>query len=168
MLRRTLLPTLAALACGVSLPARAEDGVAVIGHAALRGLDAATVTRIYTGRIIEVNGVAVTAINAEISALAAVLNSPSLDAGARVASSNAQAPIDLMVKAAGDSTYVFAAAMRNEETMATFTLPGVQTGARVEVIGENRVLTVAGGEFRDGFGGYDVHLYRVTHLADSR
>ena len=42
----------------------AIDGVVVIGHASIKRLDAATLARIYTGRVIEVDGVAVTAINA--------------------------------------------------------------------------------------------------------
>ncbi len=44
--------------------ARAIDGVVVIGHASIKRLDAPTLARIYTGRVIEVDGIAVTAINA--------------------------------------------------------------------------------------------------------
>ena len=43
---------------------RAIDGVVVIGHASIKRLDAPTLARIYTGRVVEVDGVAVTAINA--------------------------------------------------------------------------------------------------------
>jgi len=43
---------------------RAIDGVVVIGHTNIKRLDAPTLARIYTGRVIEVDGVAVTAINA--------------------------------------------------------------------------------------------------------
>jgi len=43
---------------------RAIDGVVVIGHTSIKRLDAPTLARIYTGRVIEVDGVAVTAINA--------------------------------------------------------------------------------------------------------
>ncbi len=42
----------------------AIDGVVVIGHAGIKRLDAPTLARIYTGRVIEVDGVAITAINA--------------------------------------------------------------------------------------------------------
>ncbi|MEZ5639670.1 MAG: hypothetical protein R3E92_21300 [Burkholderiaceae bacterium] len=55
-----LLLLLAALMSG----ARAADGVVVIGHPTVKRLDATIVTRIYTGRVIEVDGVPVTAINA--------------------------------------------------------------------------------------------------------
>ena len=57
---RTLLLALASVANGAS----ASDGVVVIGNANLRQLDASTVAKIYTGKVIEVNGVPVTAINA--------------------------------------------------------------------------------------------------------
>lgn len=42
----------------------AADGVVVIGHAGIKRLDAPTLARIYTGRVIEVDGISVTAINA--------------------------------------------------------------------------------------------------------
>ena len=47
----------------LSGPARAAGGVVVIGHSNLPGLDAATVERLYKGRVIEINGVAVTPVN---------------------------------------------------------------------------------------------------------
>lgn len=42
----------------------AADGVVVIGHAGIKRLDAPTVARIYTGKVIEVDGISVTAVNA--------------------------------------------------------------------------------------------------------
>ena len=42
----------------------AGGGIVVIGNHNLTALDAPTVEKIYTGRVIEVNGVAVTAVNA--------------------------------------------------------------------------------------------------------
>jgi ABC-type phosphate transport system substrate-binding protein len=47
-------------------PALAEGGVVVIGHQSLSGLDGPTLEKIYTGRVIEVNGVPVTAVNASV------------------------------------------------------------------------------------------------------
>ncbi len=58
--KRTLFLTLLLAAAG----ARAADGVVVIGHPSVKRLDGQTVARIYTGRVIEVDGVAVTAVNA--------------------------------------------------------------------------------------------------------
>ena len=42
----------------------AADGVIVIGHPTIKRLDSQTVARIYTGRVIEVDGVSVIAVNA--------------------------------------------------------------------------------------------------------
>lgn len=59
---RTLVLLLAL--ASAAAPLRAGDGVVVIGHANLKRLDAPTVARIYTGKVIEVDGVPVTAVNA--------------------------------------------------------------------------------------------------------
>lgn len=65
-LRRTrVLGLLLALAI-TSAYAHATDGVVVIGHENVKHLDTRTVARIYTGRVIEVDGVSVTAINAHV------------------------------------------------------------------------------------------------------
>lgn len=103
---------------------------------------------------------AVTAINAQIAALAPVLNSPTVPSGVSV-SSPGTTPISTMVKQYNGSTYVFAVGMLNNPGTATFTLPNVTSGA-VQVLGENRELTAAGGRFQDAFSGYGVHLYQVT------
>ena len=57
---RTLFLALSSLAATTN----AADGVVVIGHPNVHRLDALTVARIYTGKVIEVDGVPVTAINA--------------------------------------------------------------------------------------------------------
>lgn len=46
--------------------AGAAGGVVVIGHAGLAALDPTTVERIYTGKVVEVNGTFVTAVNAAV------------------------------------------------------------------------------------------------------
>lgn len=104
---------------------------------------------------------AVTAINLQIHELAPVLNSPSLPDVATVGSSNAEAPIDWMVKRQGDTTYIFAACMRDGETRGTFEVAGLPAGAKVEVLGEDRSIDIANGGFSDDFAGYDVHLYSI-------
>ena len=103
---------------------------------------------------------AVTAINAEVTSLAPVLNSPTIANGVAV-SRPGTAPISTMVKKYGGSTYVFAIAMRDSAGAATFTLPNVANGS-VQALGEGRRLTVSGGSFRDAFAAYGVHLYRIT------
>jgi len=103
---------------------------------------------------------AVTAINKQITALAPVLNSPTIPNGAAVKSSNAEVPVSVMVKTFAGTRYVFAVALRDQETTATFTLK--DTGDAVaEVLGENRSVAVKGGLLADKFKGYDVHLYKL-------
>lgn len=46
----------------VSVSALAQN-VAVIGHPSLRKLDLVTIQKIFTGRVIEVNGIAIVAVN---------------------------------------------------------------------------------------------------------
>jgi Zn ribbon nucleic-acid-binding protein len=101
------------------------------------------------------------AINAQIKELAPVLNSPAVADGATAASSNADVPVAVMTRRHGEATYVFAVAMRDAETSATFNLPGLKAEAKVEVLGENRSIDAGAGQFTDAFKGYAVHLYRV-------
>jgi hypothetical protein len=103
---------------------------------------------------------AVTSINAQITALAPVLNNPNIANGVSV-SSPGTTPISAMLKQYNGSTYVFAVAMLNNAGTATFTLPNIQTGS-VRVLGESRQLTVSGGVFQDTFAGYGVHLYQMS------
>ena len=51
-----------ALTCLVG-EGRAAGGIVVIGNQNIASLDAATLQKIYTGRVIELNGVSVTAVN---------------------------------------------------------------------------------------------------------
>ena len=50
----------------VNPQAQADDGLAVIGHGALRSLDAETLRRIYTGRTIELDGQALRPVNLDV------------------------------------------------------------------------------------------------------
>jgi hypothetical protein len=104
---------------------------------------------------------AVTKINRRIAELAPVLNSPTIAGGAKVSSDNPAAPVASMVKKHAGATYVFAVAMRGDKTTATFTLQNLKGKRTVEVIGENRTLTSQNGLFKDSFGPWDVHLYRI-------
>ncbi len=61
--RKGIPAFLIALAC-VAADTHAAGGVVVIGHAGLSRLDAATLQKIYTGKVIEVDGIPVTAVNA--------------------------------------------------------------------------------------------------------
>ena len=51
--------------------------------------------------------------------------------------------------------------MRSDKTTATFTLQHAEGVKTVEVIGENRTITLKDGVFKDNFKAWDVHLYRT-------
>jgi hypothetical protein len=103
----------------------------------------------------------VTEINRQIHDLAPVLNSPSLPDAATAASSSEDVPIDTMVKRHDGATYVFAVAMRDGPAEGAFEVEGLEGETTVEVLGEDRTIEANDGRFTDGFGGYEVHLYRV-------
>jgi hypothetical protein len=102
---------------------------------------------------------AVKAINVQVTTLALVLNRDNLPGYANVISSNAMVPIDIMAKNADGNNYLFAIAMRSGETTATFK---VLNGSRVEVLGENRSVSITKGKFKDSFTSFGVHLYKIT------
>jgi hypothetical protein len=103
----------------------------------------------------------VTAVNRQIHELAPVLNSPTIADGATVNSSNAEVPVEAMVKRYDGDVYVFAVGMRGAETTATFRLAQAPQAAAVEVLGEDRRLELKEGAFEDAFAPWDVHLYRI-------
>jgi hypothetical protein len=104
---------------------------------------------------------AVTALNRQITRLAPVLNSPSRPGQVRVATDDPGAPAAALGKSHGGATYIFAVGMRDATTTATFTLPGRAGRSSVDVLDEGRTLTAADGVFRDTFGPWAVHLYRI-------
>ncbi|MEX2234812.1 MAG: hypothetical protein WD824_21800 [Cyclobacteriaceae bacterium] len=97
-------------------------------------------------------------INEQVTSLAAVLNSPDTEYAA-VHSSNQSVPVDILTKKQDKANYIFAVAMREGRTTATFE---VKSGKTVAVLGENRTLKIKKGKFSDEFSGYGVHLYRIT------
>jgi hypothetical protein len=101
-------------------------------------------------------------INAQVTALAPVLNSPPVANGVTVQSSTSTNPVDTRLARYGGATYLFAAEMRGGSTTATFTLRDFPATASAEAIGETRTIAVANGVFSDTFDSYGVHLYRIT------
>jgi hypothetical protein len=99
-----------------------------------------------------------TSINQQIKALAPVLNSPSVTDYASVTPENPEIPIDIMAKSYRKDKYLFAVAMKEGQTKATFK---VKSGKRIEVLGENRTISIKKGAFSDDFSSYGVHLYKV-------
>ncbi len=104
---------------------------------------------------------AVTALNKQIKMLAPVLNSADIPNLVGVTSSDASAPIDLMVKASGQTLYVFAAISRAGTATGSFTIAGMSGGATATVVGETRTLKVAAGKFSDVFAANDAHIYEI-------
>ena len=104
---------------------------------------------------------AVTAINKQIQELAPVLNSPTIADGVAVTSSAKDVPVEAVVKKHEAATYVFAVAMRDRETTATFKVAGLNGQRKVEVLGESRTIEAKDGSFRDKFEPWTVHLYRI-------
>ena len=104
---------------------------------------------------------AVRAINRQVTALAPVLNSPTIQRAARASSDSKDVPIAIMMKQYEGSKYLFAVGMSNGTSSATFIIQGLQGRREVEVLGENRTLYSMNGIFSDGFEPYDVHLYKI-------
>lgn len=98
-------------------------------------------------------------INAQVRSVASVLNSADTNEYANVQTSNQSVPVDILTKKLGKTNYIFAVAMREGGTTATFE---VKSGKTVEVLGENRTLKIKKGKFSDEFSAYGVHLYRIT------
>jgi hypothetical protein len=107
---------------------------------------------------------AVTALNRQITELAPVLNSPTIEGAGRVESENAEAPIAFMGKRHGGSTYLFGVAMREGKTTAKFTVDGFTGENSATVLGEDRKLAVRQGSFSDTFAPWDAHIYQWRQL----
>ena len=104
---------------------------------------------------------AVTALNQQVKSLAPELNSASVPDLVGVSSSNPAAPIDLMVKAHGQTLYLFAAISRPGTANAGFLIAGMTGNATATVVGEDRLIGVTGGAFEDAFAANDVHIYEI-------
>ncbi len=104
---------------------------------------------------------AVTALNKQIKVLAPQLNSANIPNLVSVGSSNAAAPIDMMVKAKGQTLYVFAAISRGGTATGSFTVAGMSGGGLATVAGESRTVEIAAGRFSDAFAANDVHIYQI-------
>jgi len=102
---------------------------------------------------------AVKKINAQVTSLAEVLNSPDTSGIATVTSSNSSIPVDIMTKNYDNANYIFAVAMRPGETQATF---DIGEDKEVEVVDEDRVIEVIDGKFTDDFSDYGVHIYKYS------
>ena len=100
-------------------------------------------------------------INAQVTELAPVLNSPDTSGFASVESSNSEVTVDFITKEYEGAQYIFSVGMQADSTTATFHIDG---GGFVEVLGENRIIEVSDGKFSDKFEPHGVHLYRVRSM----
>ena len=105
---------------------------------------------------------AVTRLNGQITALAPVLNSPTLRDAVSVQTQPADGPVSWMAKRVDATTYLFVVGMTNQPAEATFTFAGGQAASRIEVLGEDREIDLHGQKFSDHFGPWGVHLYKLT------
>lgn len=108
---------------------------------------------------------AVGKINARIAQLAPALNSESLKDAVKVECSDPGVPVAMMVKQWNGAAYIFAVAMRDGTTRATFHVTVGGENLRAEVLDEDRAIEIKGGNFSDDFREWDVHLYRLTPTA---
>ena len=105
----------------------------------------------------------ITKINAQITELAPVINSPAYS-GASAASSNNSIPIDIMTKKYNEEVYIFSVAARlGDGTTGTFQVQGVNKAGKVQVLGEDRTLDIdSSGKFKDEFKRWEVHIYKIN------
>jgi hypothetical protein len=103
----------------------------------------------------------VTALNRQITELAPIINSAPLDSELKVSSTRDSVPIAATMRRFQGSVYLFAVGMRGEPTTARFASQYLQQFKTVAVLGENRTLEVENASFKDEFGPYSVHLYRI-------
>ncbi len=104
---------------------------------------------------------AVSAVNAQITSHAAVLNTQSVANGVTVSINDASVPVDTMLKRHGGYTYLFAVSMRPGTVSAEFTLRDFPAAATAEVEGEDRTIQVVDGVMKDIFTDFAVHIYKI-------
>ena len=100
---------------------------------------------------------AVKNVNAEVTALAPLINSPTVEGVVRP-----PADVAALCKRRGDDLYVFAASRWDVPTTASFELRDAPAATTVDVIGGNRRLDVRARRFTDEFPAYGVRLYRIS------
>ena len=109
----------------------------------------------------------VKAVNAEVTRLAPVINSPTV-AGAvktRPGAPAAEDAVATLCKRYHGSLYVIAASRSGTPTRVTFALERDPAGGPVTVENESRTIAASAGMFEDDFDGYGVHVYRIPEAA---
>jgi hypothetical protein len=103
---------------------------------------------------------AVSSLNRQITELAPVLNEAPILGEVTIQAVPSSGSVEATLKRHAGVEYIFAAETRGQATDAEFHLKDGKDH-KVEVLGEGRTLAVGEGRFKDNFGPWDVHLYRV-------
>ena len=109
----------------------------------------------------------VTKVNRQIQELARVINVGQKGPTIKTISSDPKIPVDVLTKSLDGASYIFSVGMRNGPTSAAFSVPGMKQTAKIEVLGESRIVKANAGSFKDNFKPYDVHLYKVTKMVQT-
>jgi hypothetical protein len=104
----------------------------------------------------------VAAINAQIHALAPVLNARELTDWGQVQSTESEIPLAVSAKRRENDLYLFAVPMRLGPTRGQFVIADIHANYPIEVIGEDRHIQSTDGSFSDDFATYQVHRYRLA------
>ncbi len=102
----------------------------------------------------------VTAVNQQVHTLAPVLNSGEASS-VRATAPPPQVGLDLMVKRQGGATYLFAVNGHDTPVDASIALAGLPARATAEVVGEKRMVSLAGAKLTETFPPYAVRIYRI-------
>jgi hypothetical protein len=115
---------------------------------------------------------AVTALNAEITSLAAIINSPTVHDRVQVLMGNDADTISrdfgidgiaTMLKEQDGELYLFTVRMRESDSLGIFQLEGLDDRWKAHVIGEDRVIAInENGIFQDHYQGWDTRLYHIV------
>jgi hypothetical protein len=102
-------------------------------------------------------------INEQISGLAPVILSGDADVKANIRIDGGLSA-DIMARNHGGYLYLFAISYDPRQTAggAVIEVEGLERGAKIDVVDENRTLEAADGTFTDEFGPLDVHIYRIA------
>ena len=79
----------------------------------------------------------------------------------------ADAPLSVVLKRVPDGRLILIAANRGAKTLdVTFVLPAGAAAGSVPVLNEDRILMRTGGELRDRFELYAVHIYALSRATE--
>ncbi|MEN8118172.1 MAG: hypothetical protein ABFS16_14400 [Bacteroidota bacterium] len=114
---------------------------------------------------------AVKKMNAQITELAPVINSPNVEGLVKVAERPFEQTVDLMVKKYNGDYYIFTIEANGEQFSTSLILDKKIQGKKVEVLYEGRTIDVQDGTFSDTFTkkeGFTHHIYRISGTDDSQ